>query len=195
MAFFTLAALLATFTSRAWKDAGARIPEGPGASLRAFALGTTLLVYLQILVGALVRHTGAGLAFRDFPLMNGTLFPAIPSYLEAFQLAHRLLALLVLAAVGVLASRVRRRHPGERRIRALAVLASILLAVQILLGGASVWTGLAPAVTVAHHAMGALLLATLATLTAWCFRRLAPRAAPARTELPAGTRRMGEARA
>ena len=36
---------------------------------------TTALVYVQILVGAIMRHTGAGLAIPDFPWMFGHIVP------------------------------------------------------------------------------------------------------------------------
>jgi heme A synthase len=39
------------------------------------ATATTVLVYTQILIGATMRHTGAGLAIPDFPLMFGGIVP------------------------------------------------------------------------------------------------------------------------
>src|SRR5881396_3521637 len=44
-------------------------------TLRRLATATTALIFLQILIGAAMRHTGAGLAIPDFPLMFGRLVP------------------------------------------------------------------------------------------------------------------------
>ena len=40
---------------------------------RAFVLG--ILIYIQLILGALVRHTSSGLAIPDFPTMGGGIFP------------------------------------------------------------------------------------------------------------------------
>ncbi len=41
--------------------------------IRAFIIG--LLIYIQLILGALVRHTSSGLAIPDFPTMGGTFLP------------------------------------------------------------------------------------------------------------------------
>src|SRR5436190_19614265 len=62
--FFRLTLTLAVVTSPGWKQATARVDD---AMLRRVALTTSALVYVQILVGATMRHTKAGLAIPDFP--------------------------------------------------------------------------------------------------------------------------------
>ena len=50
---------------------------------------TTALIYAQILIGATMRHTGAGLAIPDFPLMFGHLVPDHWDAGIAVHFAHR----------------------------------------------------------------------------------------------------------
>jgi cytochrome c oxidase assembly protein subunit 15 len=57
------------------------------------------LIYAQILVGATMRHTGAGLAIPDFPLMFGRLVPDHWDPKIAIQFAHRVGAVIVTLAI------------------------------------------------------------------------------------------------
>ena len=75
--FFCLTVAIALFTSRAGSAGyGRRRRVRRSATARgASATTTTALVYVQILLGATMRHTGAGLAIPDFPLMFGHSCP------------------------------------------------------------------------------------------------------------------------
>src|SRR5260221_11211423 len=72
--FFCLTLTLAVVTSPGWTTATASV-EDPVMS-RAAAI-TTLLVFTQILVGATMRHTHAGLAIPDFPYAFGHVLPPV----------------------------------------------------------------------------------------------------------------------
>src|SRR5262245_3715763 len=70
--FFCIIVAIALFTSPGWNDAAERGPATTTRnSLRRLATATTALIYVQVLIGAAMRHTGAGLAIPDFPLMFG----------------------------------------------------------------------------------------------------------------------------
>ena len=73
-------------------SSGAAVNDG---MLRRVATATTALVYLQILLGATMRHTGAGLAIPDFPLMFGHFVPDHWNARIAIHFAHRTGALVV----------------------------------------------------------------------------------------------------
>ena len=60
---------------------------------------TTLVIYAQILVGAVMRHMGAGLAIPDFPLSFGRIIPPLDSGFIAINFAHRCGAIVVTAFV------------------------------------------------------------------------------------------------
>jgi heme A synthase len=66
--FFCITVSLAIFTSPTWKTITNAVVD---PMLQRVVLTTTILVYCQILIGATMRHTAAGLAIPDFPLMFG----------------------------------------------------------------------------------------------------------------------------
>jgi protoheme IX farnesyltransferase len=125
-----------------------------------FALVAAVGVYFQMVLGALVRHSGAALACTDVPLCRGSLWPdAHPTVLV--QALHRLNAVAV--GLLVLASAiVTLRRASRPALRALAVVAPILVGIQIWLGLRSVTTFLDLATVESHLAVATALLAVLA---------------------------------
>jgi cytochrome c oxidase assembly protein subunit 15 len=168
--FFCLAVTLAVVTSPRWRDAA---PEAANPVSRA-AAATVGLVFLQLLVGAVMRHTKAGLAIPDFPLAFGRLVPPISSFAVGIHFAHRVIAFAVAAAVGLCLVRgVRSGRPALRRV---ASLMAALVALQIGLGALTVLSKKDVTLTTLHVATGALLLGT--TLLLVLASRVRP--APAR---------------
>ena len=139
--FFVLTCAIALFTSRWWIGLERRppvrrdensadkqaVPEA-GAPLRKLVLFTTVLIFVQLIIAAAMRHQHAGLAISDFPLAHGSLWPdtsaeAVARYnaqrvsinaenpITAFQIelqmAHRVVALAILILTAVVAWRVR----------------------------------------------------------------------------------------
>ena len=117
------------------------------------------------LLGALVRHTGAGLAIPDFPLAFGRVVPPLVSPYIAVHFAHRIGALVVAASVMATPAVAGRCHRGDGRLGRPALLALALLVLQITLGGVTVWSRRAVLATTTHLVVGAALLATSLTLT------------------------------
>jgi cytochrome c oxidase assembly protein subunit 15 len=171
--FLCLTLSLAVFTSPRW-IAAANPVDDPG--LRRLAVATTVIVYAQVLLGATMRHTGAGLAIPDFPLVFGGLLPPAWSVPIAIHFAHRLGALGVLFAVFLTTSRVW-RHTNRPELRRPALVLVLCLSVQIGLGAAVVLSGLQPVVNTAHVVNGALVLGSSLVLTLGSFRPLFDRAA------------------
>jgi protoheme IX farnesyltransferase len=124
---------------------------------------TTAAVFAQMLLGSWVTGHGAGLAFPDFPLMDGSLLPALTAPEQAIQLAHRALAVAVLGMVLWTAAAVRGSTRG-RLPRRLAGAAVVLILVQLVLGAANVWSRLSALFVVPHLAVGAALFAILVWL-------------------------------
>ncbi len=186
--FLCLVVALAVVTSRRWRAAGAdgaprtgagapMLPSAPSTPVAAAA--ATALIYLQILIGAVVRHSGAGLAIPDFPLAFGRLVPPRFDFAIAIHYAHRLGAVAVAVAVALVLASALRRARGERALVAGAVAMAMLVAAQVSLGAAVVLGGRAVPVNTAHVATGATLLATslAVTLMSWRLaRRRRPRA-------------------
>ena len=165
--FFCLAVTLAVVTSPRWREG---VPAPDSAVFRIGAW-TVAAVWIQLLIGAVMRHGKAGLAIPDFPLAFGRVIPPIHSFPVAIHFAHRAWALVAAASVlACLLAAVASRRAAL--VRAGVLLAS-LVAVQIALGAATVLTRKAVPVATAHVATGALLLGAALAFTLGSRRRAA----------------------
>lgn len=116
-------------------------------------------VYAQIVIGALVRHTGAGLACLDVPFCNGELWPSAAHATAKLQMVHRIVGAGVgLLAIGAGVAAFRAARPGSRT-RWLAASIPVLVVVQVTLGLLSVTSMLGLWQVTAHLGGGAALLA------------------------------------
>jgi cytochrome c oxidase assembly protein subunit 15 len=147
------------------------------------AVIATGAIYIQLILGATVRHTGAALAIPDFPLAFGGLVPPLETAPVVIHFAHRMFALVVVGATGWLVSRIWREYSSDPRFTRPAIVLSCLAVVQVLIGGTIVWTSRAVFPATAHVATGALLLATSWLLTLRAFRHLTPVAAPSMSSM------------
>ncbi len=148
--FFALTICLVIFTSSAWRRGPDRLINDSGRLRRVCAI-TTGLIYIQIVFGAVLRHTGERLD------------------------AHLVFAVLVVIHVILTVMRVSRHHAAVAQLSRPALLLFVLLLAQVALGGASyvakfttLWTMSFDAivlVTTLHLAMGALMLGASVALT------------------------------
>jgi heme A synthase len=136
--------------------------------VKILAGATTALAFLLLIAGSLVHQTGSSLACPDWPLCNGTAFPTMRGGI-LFEHSHRLIALALVAMIGLLV--VRSRRVADRGVRAAAIGCAVLVAVQALLGATTVLLRLPPIVSVAHLATAMTLLGTLAWIAGRFFRR------------------------
>jgi cytochrome c oxidase assembly protein subunit 15 len=164
-AFFCVVVALAIFTNRWFIETTPRAERGGGIALATLAAIATGVVYLQILVGALMRHLSAGLAIPDFPTSFGQAIPPLWDEYIAINFAHRCGAVVVICFVGWLVARVLRTHRDEPQLRRPALALIVLLTVQICLGAITIWSRRAVLPTTSHVAIGAAVLATCLTLT------------------------------
>ena len=131
----------------------------------------TAAIYVQIVLGAVMRHTGAGLAIPDFPAVFGGLWPSADELQRrgvGLHLAHRVGAVVVLALVLAAVRALARLSAVNPVFAGFAAAWTGLVAIQILLGALSIWSRKAPPLTAAHLAGGALcwvvgVLATVST--------------------------------
>ena len=166
--FFCITVSIALVTSPAWIR-GYSDSSMDDAVLRRVAATTTVLIYAQILIGATMRHTGAGLAIPDFPLMFGHVIPDHWDPKIAIHFAHRVGALIVSLAILATSAHVFYHHGDRRELTRPAALILGLVAVQVTLGALTVLSGRDVAINSAHVVVGALVLATslVITLRSW----------------------------
>jgi len=154
--FFCLSVTMAIVTGPAWGT-----PRRPALSFATpvAALGaiTTVAVFCQLILGALTRHLGAGLAIPDFPLAFGRLLPPLETTPIAVHFAHRCGALVVTMLVTALVAAVLRAEPG---LRHLATLLAMLVVTQVTLAMLLLATHRAVLPTTLHLVVGAGIFAT-----------------------------------
>ena len=150
-ALFAVLIMLATLTFQRGKTLQPFLVKNP-LMLVWLAAGLT---FAQMVLGAYVRHNGAGLACSDAILCSPSGQPLV-----LVQLLHRLMALVVLVFVHTAGARTLRvsKDPVLRRS---ALAAMMLVLVQIGLGVLSVTTQLSTHATTAHLGVALALLGTL----------------------------------
>jgi cytochrome c oxidase assembly protein subunit 15 len=153
--FFCLTVTIAFMTS---KFAGRLTGGGTrGTGLARLSRILTAAVFVQIVIGALMRHLGAGLAIPDWPLSFGKIVPPLVSLEIATNFAHRMWGLVVAAMILAFAPAVFRRVAGSVRTVYGVLVAAVVL--QVALGGATVLLEKAPLLTSLHVVTGAFVLA------------------------------------
>jgi cytochrome c oxidase assembly protein subunit 15 len=164
---FCLTVTIALVTSPGWKRGYVHDGAGTPAdtTLRRLAVVTTAAIFLQIVIGATMRHTGAGLAIPDFPLAFGGLLPPQWTAAIAIHFAHRVGALVVSVLLLALTGHVFYHHGRRPELRRPAILLLVLLALQITLGAFNIWTRLHFIINSLHVVTGASILVTTLVLT------------------------------
>lgn len=178
--FFCTTVSLAVFTSPSWLQARPAADEKGSQSLRYLCIAASVAIFLQLILGATLRHS----ATWDQPVPTDLL------------LSHIGGAVVVLIMLGGACVAVLLRYSGNSFLTRPAKLALVLLAVQLLLGLLAYVTRMASpndpqplnpmiGVTVAHVAGGALVFATTIVLTLRVLR--VTRAESSRYSLAAAT--------
>ena len=129
--------------------------------LRRLAWTGSGLALGLIVLGGIVRITGSGMGCGDhWPRCNGEWFPPL-DLATLIESSHRWSAALVSILVFAVAAVALRRHRAEPELRNPAIVAAVLLVVQVLLGAVTVKLVLPPWVVITHFANAMLLLAAL----------------------------------
>ena len=169
--FFCTTVSLAVFTSRSWMEARPSLEEDGNLPLRYHCTAALVAIFLQLIIGATLRH-------------SATWDQHLPTELI---LAHIGGAVVVTLALGSASLAVLRRHRDEKFLTRPALIALLLLVVQLSLGIAAYITRLASpndpqplnpmiSITVAHVACGALVFVSTIVLTLRTYRVLPSRA-------------------
>jgi len=182
--FFIITILLAYALSFEWKKRFDNPIEYTDQSwltrrvLFKYAAAFCVIIYVQLILGALMRHTDSGLAIPDFPKIGGRWIPFFGSdlldkinslrfdlLLDPVQMnqivihfCHRMFAFAVVAGTLLLTLKAFRTAHVPRSVLRLAVFIDLIIFLQIIFG---VWTVLSvksPYVASVHVLLGAFLL-------------------------------------
>lgn len=188
--FLVLAVIIAYAQSR---ERASRLQHDPAAEshpLMAASLVLMGLVYVQLILGALMRHTGSGLAIPDFPTMGGQWLPwftddtlarindwRLEHGIESGQelppvamvqvwihFSHRIGAFAIALAAIALTTTAWRIRNARPDLWETMYLLDMMIIVQLCLGIFTVLTQKVPIVASIHVVLGAAVLASSALL-------------------------------
>ena len=169
--FFSLTVVISVVTSRSWSRSVLGDRNGKRSLLVTFlSLATFCAFFIQLILGATLRHHGAGLAIPDFPTVFGGLLPPVFDFKIAIHFAHRLGALTVILLTAVLSILIYHRHPASLNIIIWVGLLVATVIVQFMLGAMVILLRRPLPVTTAHLAFGALCLAWSVVIVLETFR-------------------------
>ncbi|HIA46577.1 MAG TPA: heme A synthase [Candidatus Hydrogenedentes bacterium] len=194
--FLMITILLAYTLSREWREREEAPAALEGNPVLKPALIMSAVIYLQLILGAIIRHTESGLALPDFPLMAGQIVPFFTQEsvdwvnnwrldytfetginLEQVTLAqlwahfiHRLGAVAVLAALFYVAKRAGAARDQYPNLWKTTIALMVLVTIQILLGILTVISHRVPLITSIHVVTGAATLG----VSWWLTLRAAP---------------------
>src|SRR4029077_20399820 len=206
-AFLGLLVFIALVTTSFWRaisNTTVNLKKFP--TLKSLAIAITIAIYVQLALGATMRHQHRDLSILDFPTANGAWIPNTSvtalarinawrdsqglSYVTAFQIwlqmAHRFIAFVIAIAVIAFCLRVSRDAIGFAALKRLSILWVALIICQITLGAWTIWSNKAADIATAHVALGAVMLSFGVSISAICCRIVAvwPRGAPGGRALP-----------
>jgi cytochrome c oxidase assembly protein subunit 15 len=162
---FALLVSLALFTSRSWQAPISFRPSAGAGRIWRLSVCTSLLIFVQIIFGAILRHTSSALGQRG----------------------HILVAFAVVAVVPLLVKMVFEKRDGEKPLAISAAFLAVLVAVQVMLGVEALFIrfgtpGLAELqlttipqaiIRTSHFVLGSLIFATAGAVSLWAHRGLA----------------------
>lgn len=189
--FFGLTVVITLATSSLWQRiSDSDVSGAPARILARAAIFTTTIIYIQLALGATMRHEHRDLAILDFPLAYGQVIPTLTAGQLArinewrdaralsevtpfhiwLQMAHRLLALVIAGGVITCLFRARVVDLRGTPLGKFSDAWFLLLASQITLGAWVIWSNKAADIATAHVALGAIMLGMGVTISAISLR-------------------------
>jgi cytochrome c oxidase assembly protein subunit 15 len=163
---FCLTTTIALVTSPGWRtryEQHGPLPDD--RTLQGVAVATVACIYAQVVIGATMRHTDAGLAIPDFPWAFGHLIPPHWDPKIAIHFAHRVGALVVTTMVLATTGHVFAHHRRRLELLRPSLVLLGLVSVQVTLGALTVLSRKQHIINSFHVVTGALVLITTLVLT------------------------------
>jgi cytochrome c oxidase assembly protein subunit 15 len=192
--FFVLVCAIALFTGTFWQKISEQKNFNVPRHLRTLVLSATILIFVQLILGATMRGQHAGLSISDFPLAHGKIWPdtsaaalarynaermdvisenPITAFQVILQMIHRLVALAIFIFVCATAILAWRKLGARDSVAKFSFFWLALILAQIGLGIATILSNKAADIATAHVMVGALSLVTGALGCIISFRRSA----------------------
>ena len=173
--FFILTIVIAYSISN---ERSQRIDSDQSLEIRKFSFVIMGMVYFQLILGALMRHTGSGMAIPDFPTMGGMWIPTfserminninvmlfdmdidmINRYQVIIHFAHRLGAIIISGTVGYFLYQHGNIIKKNQIIHQTIIWITIILLIQLTLGAFTILSERSPYITSFHVVTGAAFL-------------------------------------
>ncbi len=163
---------LAVASSKWWTENTKISDSKPLKGISWIGIVACSAIFLQIVIGAVVRHGNAGLAISSFPFSSpvGALLPNTWNWAVAINFAHRIGALVTTATILLFAAQIWIYNRNLKPFIFLSLIPIALVASQFLFGALIVWTRINEHVATLHMLFGAFLLASCWMLTFVSFR-------------------------
>ena len=173
--FFIMTIIIAYSMSQEREN---RVDNGMVQAIRKGALLMGGLVYIQLILGALMRHTASGLAIPDFPTMGGMWIPTFSSEMMTninyilfdldldsvskgqviIHFIHRLGAVIVTGTIGYFYAKYGEIIKASQRSKAVFISIIVIVIIQFSLGVFTVLSARSPYIASFHVVTGAALL-------------------------------------
>jgi len=176
--YFCLVATIALVTSRFWR----RIAHNQSAlrPVRFWTVVVTAMVFVQLAMGASMRHSHTGLSIPDFPTAYGKVLPPVDpasiarindereaeaappinAGLILLQYIHRIWAVFIVVGIALVGTAILRKPVFARQVRFAAGFWILLVLIQFGLGAWTIWSNKAADIATSHVFVGALTLMT-----------------------------------
>lgn len=175
--YFSLMATVALVTSRFWRRIEPAFDERVVRRLRFWTVTVAVMLFIQLALGASMRHSHTGLSIPDFPTAYGHVFPPldgasiarinearsgtlsappISASLILLQYIHRVWALIIVVGLTWVALEIFRQRQLPAPVRSAAVCWLVLVFAQFGLGAWTVWSNKAADIATSHVFVGAL---------------------------------------
>jgi len=173
--FFIMTIIIAYSMSQEREN---RIDNGMGQSIQKGASLMGGFVYIQLILGALMRHTASGLAIPDFPTVGGMWIPTFSSEMieninyilfdldldsvskgqVIIHFIHRLGAVIITGTIGYFYAKYGETIIASQRSKAVFISIIAIVIIQFSLGVLTVLSARSPYIASFHVVTGAALL-------------------------------------
>jgi heme a synthase len=162
--FFSTMVVIALMMSKFWQKFEPSKALKQDSFLRLLASILPAAFFVQLIFGATMRHTGAGLAIPDFPMSFGQWIPPTLTPAILIHFCHRVGAFTMVLLVTLTVARIYQKHGLQLGLVAVGGLLAALVALQIMMGALIIWLKRPVPLTSAHLVVGACCLATSVVL-------------------------------